>query len=345
MIADDHEEVVFCADSASGLRAMIAINSTKLGPAVGGCRFMAYRSENEAIQDALRLAKAMTFKAAVSDLNYGGGKAVIMKSGSCGERKLLFKKFGTFVESLKGKYITAVDSGTTTMDMENIHSETRYVAGISTERSGLGDPSPITARGIVWGMKASMFELCGNASLHNKIIAIQGVGNVGYHLALFLKKEGANLIVSDINNERVKRLANKIKVEVVSPEDICIQEVDILSPCALSSTVNEKIIPFFKCKAIAGAANNQLSKETDADVLFQKGIIYVPDYVINAGGLIHVVAEYERQSVEYVYKIVTKIYQRVCNILSLSREENLPTLQIADRMAKEKINRLSNRMS
>lgn len=343
MINDDHEEVVFCADRASGLMAIIAINSTRLGPAVGGCRFMTYESENEAILDALRLARAMTYKSAVSELNYGGGKAVIIKSESCGDRALLFKKFGTFVESLKGKYITSVDSGTTTMDMANIHSETGYVTGIPTERSGLGDPSPVTARGVVLGMKACMFELYGNASLHNKVIAVQGVGNVGYHLALFLKKEGARLIVSDINNERLKILANKIKVKIVSPEEICVQEVDILAPCALSSTVNENIIPFFKCRIIAGAANNQLSKETDADLLFQKGIVYVPDYVINAGGLIHVVAEYERQSVEYVYEAVTRIYQRVCNILSLSREKNLPAIRIADMMVEEKINRLPDR--
>lgn len=339
MIDEDHEGVVFCTDRVLGLRAIIAIHSTKLGPAVGGCRFMAYGSENEAIQDALRLAKAMTYKSAVSELHYGGGKTVIIKSDSCGDRTLLFKKFGYFVESLKGKYITAVDSGTTTVDMENIHSETRYVTGITTKRSGLGNPSPITARGVVWGMKASMLELCGNASLHNKVIAIQGVGNVGYYLALFLKKEGAKLIVSDINNERVKKLANEIEVKIVSPEEICVQEVDILSPCALSATVNESVIPFFKCKIIAGAANNQLSKPEDADSLLQKGIVYVPDYVINAGGLIHVVAEYEGLSMEYVYEAVSKIYQRACNILSRSREKNIPTISIADMMVKEKINK------
>ncbi|MCP5008159.1 MAG: Glu/Leu/Phe/Val dehydrogenase, partial [Planctomycetes bacterium] len=327
----------------SGLRAIIAIDSTKLGPAVGGCRFMAYGSEDNALQDVLRLAKAMTYKSAVSELNYGGGKAVIIKDESCGDRSPLFKKFGHFVESLKGKYITAVDSGTTAMDMVNIHSETSYVAGIPTERSGLGDPSPITARGVVWGMKASLFELYGNASLENRVIAIQGVGNVGYHLALFLKKEGARLIVADIHKERLKRLANVIKVKIVSTEDICVQDVDILSPCALSSAVNENITPTLKCKIIAGAANNQLLKDTDADSLFQKGIVYVPDYVINAGGLIHVVSEYEGQTLEYVYKAVSNIYQRVSSVLSLSREKNLPPIRIADMMAEERINKLASR--
>ncbi len=345
MVDDDHEEVVFCVDRALGLRAIIAIHSTKLGPAVGGCRFMAYGSENEAIQDVLRLAKAMTYKSAVSELTYGGGKAVILKSESCGNRALLFKKFGYFVESLKGKYITAVDSGTSTMDMESIHSETNYVTGIPTARQGLGDPSPITARGVVWGMKACMFELYGNTSLNNKVIAIQGIGNVGYHLALFLKKEGAKLIVSDINKERLNKLAKEIKMQIVSPEEICSQEVDILSPCALSSTINQNTISSFKCKIIAGAANNQLSKVTDSNVLFQKGIVYVPDYVINAGGLIHVVAEYEGQTTEYVYEVISKIYQRVRNILSLSREKNLPTTQIAEMMVKEKLNRVSNRIN
>jgi len=340
MTDGDHEEVVFCADRVSGLRAIIAINSTKLGPAIGGCRFMAYHSEAEAIQDALRLAKAMTYKSAVSGLDYGGGKAVIIKHESGRERDLLFKKFGSFVESLKGRYITTVDSGTTMIDMENIRSETSYVTGIPTERSGLGDPSPITACGVVWGMKACLSELYGNDSLSNKVVAIQGVGNVGYYLALLLQKEGARLIVADINEERTKRLANEIKVEIVPPEQICLQEVDILSPCALASTVNKKMIPFFKCKIIAGAANNQLSKDSDADLLVQKGIVYAPDYVINAGGLIHVVAEYEGQRIEYVYDVVSKIYQRMRNILSLSREKNLPTNRIADLMVQGKIHKL-----
>ncbi len=340
MLNDDHEELVFCTDKTSGLKAMITIHSTKLGPAIGGCRFLEYCSDDEAINDVLRLAQAMTCKSAISGLYYGGGKAVIMKNSLCGDRGKLLRVFGRFVESLKGKYITTVDSGTTMIDMTDIRSETRYVTGIPIENGGLGDPSPITALGVIWGMKACLIELCGSDSLKNMVVAIQGVGNVGYRLAILLQKEGAKILVSDTDDEKIKRLANRIDVKIVSPDQICFKEVDILSPCALASTVNENSIPYLKCKIIAGAANNQLSKDTDADLLHQEGILYAPDYVINAGGLIHVVAEYEGMKMENVYKDVSKIYQRVRKIISVSREKDISTNRIADIMVQEKISKL-----
>lgn len=337
---DDHEELLFCNDKTSGLKAIVAIHNTKLGPAIGGCRFLKYNSEKEAIEDVFRLAKAMTCKSAISELAYGGGKAVIIKDNSCEDRQRLFKAFGRFVESLEGRYITTVDSGTTMTDMIGIRSETRHVTGIPIEMGGLGDPSPITALGIICGMKACLIELYSNSSLKNKTVAIQGVGNVGYHLALLLHKKGTKIIISDIDDEKTKRLAKEIDVKIVSPEQICYQEVDILSPCALSSMVNESTIPFLKCKIIAGAANNQLSNEEDADSLYQRGILYAPDYVINAGGLIHVVAEYEGMKMENVYEGVSKIYQRTRKIISISREKGISTNRVTNSMVYERIYKL-----
>ncbi|MFQ5965390.1 MAG: Glu/Leu/Phe/Val dehydrogenase dimerization domain-containing protein [Candidatus Scalinduaceae bacterium] len=339
--SDEHEELMFCSDKASGLRAMIAIHSTKLGPAIGGCRFFEYHSENEAIKDVLRLSKAMTYKSAICELAYGGGKAVILKSNLCEDRERLFKVFGKYVESLKGSYITTVDSGTNMKDMIKVRTETRQVTGIPVEMGGLGDPSPITALGVIWGMKACLSELYGKDSLSNRTVAIQGVGNVGYHLALLLHKEGARITISDIDDEKTKRLVSEIDVKIVRPEQIYSQDVDILSPCALSGTVNEDIIPYFKCNIIAGAANNQLLKEEDADLLHQRGILYVPDYVINAGGLIHVVAEYEGLKKENVYESVSKIYKRVRKIISVSREKDISTNRVANSMVEAKMGMLA----
>ncbi|ODS34775.1 MAG: leucine dehydrogenase [Candidatus Scalindua rubra] len=336
----DHEKLVFCNDNTSGLRAIIDIHSTKLGPAIGGCRFLEYHSEDEAIKDVLRLSKAMTYKSAVSELAYGGGKAVIIKSNSCEDRDGILRAFGRFVESVNGRYITTVDSGTSMADMISIRSETRHVTGVPVEMGGLGDPSPITALGVVWGMKACLIELYGNNSLKNKTVAIQGVGNVGYHLALLLHKEDAKLIASDVDAEKTRRLGSEIDVKIISPEQICYQEVDILSPCALANTVNEDIIPHFKCNIIAGGANNQLSKEEDADLLHQRGILYAPDYVINAGGLIHVVAEYEGMKMENVYENISKIYQRIRKIISVSREKDISTNRVTNSMVQEKMNKL-----
>lgn len=334
---DEHEEMVFCSDKKSGLCAIIDIHSTKLGPAIGGCRFLNYHSEKEAIKDVIRLSKAMTYKAAISNLAYGGGKAVIMKSSSREDRGMLLKALGRYVESLNGRYITTVDSGTTTNDMIAVRSETKYVTGIPTEMGGLGDPSPSTALGVLWGMKACLTDISGNDSLKDKVVAIQGIGNVGYQLALLLYKEGARIIAADVDDVKIRKLIKEIDVKVVSPEQICTMDADILAPCALASTVNEDIIPYFKCNIIAGAANNQLSKEEDADLLHQRGILYAPDYVINAGGLIHVVAEYEGMKIENVHEGVSEIYQRIRKIISVSNEKNISTSRVANKMVQEKI--------
>jgi leucine dehydrogenase len=342
---DDHEELVFCNDKTSGLCAIIDIHSTKLGPAIGGCRFLNYHSEKEAIKDVIRLSKAMTYKAAISDLVYGGGKAVIMKSSSCEDRSRLLKVFGRYVESLNGRYITTVDSGTTMDDMITVRSETRHVTGIPTEMGGLGDPSPSTALGVLWGMKACLTEVSGNDSLKDKVVAIQGIGNVGYQLALLLHREGAKIMAADVDAGKTRDLVKEINVKIVSPEQICTRDVDILSPCALACAVNEDIIPYFKCNIIAGAANNQLSKEEDADLLHQRGILYAPDYVINAGGLIHVVAEYEGMKIENVHEDVSKIYQRIRKIISVSKEKNISTNRVANEMVQEKIVKLATRVT
>src|SRR5919199_668087 len=283
-----HEQVVLCNDSSAGYRGIIAIHSTTLGPALGGTRFWSYASDREAIIDALRLARGMTYKNAVAGLNLGGGKAVIIGDNRTTQREMLFRAHGRFIESLGGRYVTAEDVGTSPADMDFVHMETDYVAGLAGRS---GDPSPVTAHGVFRAIQASARWRWGGDDLHGKVISIQGCGHVGYYLAKELTEAGARLIVTDIYPERVKRVVDELGARAVAPEEIYGVEADVFAPCALGAIINDQTIPQLKVEIVAGAANNQLLEERHGDLLESRGILYAPDYVANAGGVINVYSE------------------------------------------------------
>src|ERR687886_794516 len=266
-----YEQVVLCHDPASGYRGVIAIHSTVLGPALGGTRFWQYASDAEAITDALRLARGMTYKNAVAGLNLGGGKAVIIGDNRTKNRELLFRAHGRFVESLGGRYVTAEDVGTSTADMDYVHMETDYVTGLAGRS---GDPSPVTAHGVFRAIQASAKTCWGSDDLHTKTVAVQGTGHVGYHLAKELHEAGAKLIVTDIDAERVKRVVSEFGATAVAPDDIYGVDADVFAPCALGAIVNDKTIPQLRVEIVAGGANNQLLEERHGDQLEERGILY-----------------------------------------------------------------------
>lgn len=334
--ATDFEQVVFCNDNSSGLKAIIAIHNTTLGPALGGTRLWNYDNEQEALEDVLRLARGMTYKNAAAGLNLGGGKAVIIGEPNAENREALFRAFGRYVESLNGRYITAEDVGTFEEDMDFIHMETDYVTG--TSDGGVGDPSPVTALGIYYGMKASAKEAYGSDSLTGKKIAVQGVGQVAYNLCKYLHEEGAELIVTDINEEAVARAVADFGATAVQPDKIYDVECDIYSPCALGGTINDDTISRLKAKVIAGSANNQLEKEEHGIVLHEKGIIYAPDYVINSGGVINVAEELVGYNRDRAIKKVESIYSILTEVFTISREKNIPTSVAANERAERRIN-------
>ncbi|HLR51844.1 MAG TPA: Glu/Leu/Phe/Val dehydrogenase [Candidatus Avamphibacillus sp.] len=333
----DYEQLVFCQDKNSGLKAIIAIHDTTLGPALGGTRMWTYNSESEAIEDALRLARGMTYKNAAAGLNLGGGKAVIIGDPKKDKNPEMFRAFGRYIQSLRARYITAEDVGTTVEDMDLIHMETDYVTGTS-ESGSSGDPSPVTAYGIYKGMKAAAKEAFGNDLLKGKTVAVQGVGHVAYTLCEHLYREGAKLIVTDINKDAVNRAVEAFDAEAVDPEDIYSVDCDIYSPCALGATINDETLPVLKAKVIAGSANNQLKTDKHGEILHEKGIVYAPDYVINSGGVINVADELNGYNQERALKKVDEIYNILLNVFEISRKENIPTAIAADRMAEERIN-------
>ena len=280
-----HEQVVFCNDKESGLKAIIAIHNTTLGPSLGGTRMWNYASEAEALQDVLRLSRGMTYKSAISGLNLGGGKAVIIADPHNDKSEALFRRFGKFVNSLGGKYITAEDVGVSPKEMIWVNMETNHVSGLPGKS---GDPSPVTAYGVYMGMKAAAMKAFGSESLKGKKISVQGAGHVGEYLIQFLEKEEAEIFVTDIYKPTLDRIEKDYKVTIVSPEDIYDLDVDIYSPCALGATVNDDTLSRLKCKVIAGAANNQLQDEVKhGKMCMDMGITYAPDYLINAGGVIN----------------------------------------------------------
>jgi len=339
----DYEQVVYCHDKRSGLKAIIAIHDTTLGPALGGTRMWNYKSEEEALEDVLRLARGMTYKNAAAGLNLGGGKAVIIGDPREDKSEALFRSFGRYVESLGGRYITAEDVGTTEEDMDYIHMETNHVTG--TSAGGVGDPSPITALGIYHGMKAASKEAFGMDSLEGKTVAVQGVGHVAYELCKFLHEEKAQLIVTDINEDAVQRAVDDFNAVAVGPDEIYEVDADIYSPCALGGTINDETIEKLSVKVIAGSANNQLLEKRHGEMIFEKGIVYAPDYVINSGGVINVAAELKGYNLGRAVKKVESIYSILSSIFEISRKKNIPTSMAADRMAEERIKslRLSNR--
>lgn len=339
----DYEQLVYCQDKNTGLKAVIAIHDTTLGPALGGTRMWAYESESDAVLDALRLARGMTYKNAAAGLNLGGGKAVIIGNAKTDKNPEMLRAFGRYVQSLSGRYITAEDVGTTITDMDLIHMETDYVTGTS-EYGSSGNPAPVTAYGIYRGIKATAKEAFGDDSLEGKTIAVQGVGNVAFRLCEHLHHEGAKLIVTDINKEAVQRAVEKFDAKAVDPDDIYGVDCDIYSPCALGAVINDETLPKLKAKMIAGSANNQLQANKHGDLLYEKGIIYAPDFVINAGGVINVADELNRNGYnqERAMRKVEEIYDNLNRVFDISRRDNIPAYLAADRMAEERIKAVKN---
>lgn len=334
----DHEQVVFCQDKSTGLRAIIAVHNTTLGPAVGGTRMWAYSNEDEAITDVLRLSRGMTYKNALAGLNIGGGKAVIIGDARTDKNEPLLRRFGKFVDSLGGKYITAEDVGISTKDMEYVKMETDNVVGLPDYLNGGGDPSPVTAYGVYMGMKASVKELTGNDSLAGKKVMVQGVGHVGEYLVQHLIKENAEVIISDIYEERVKSVVNQYGVKAVGINEVYDQNMDIYSPCALGATVNDDTLAKLKCDIICGAANNQLANEQIHGAEVQKkGILYAPDYLVNAGGIINCYWEIIGYSREAALSQAEGIYAKTLEIFSKSKSENIPTYLAANLLAEARI--------
>ena len=341
MESKDYEQLVFCQDKTSGLKAIIAIHDTTLGPALGGTRMWTYASEEEAIEDALRLARGMTYKNAAAGLNLGGGKTVIIGNPKTDKNDEMFRAFGRYIEGLNGRYITAEDVGTTEADMDLINLETDYVTGTSAGAGSSGNPSPITAIGIYQGMKAAAKEAFGNDSLSGRTVAMQGVGNVAYSLCEYLHKEGAKLIVTDINETAVQRAVDAFGALAVGINEIYAQEADIFAPCALGAVINDETIPQFKVKVIAGSANNQLKESKHGDIIHEMGIVYAPDYVINSGGVINVADELAGYNRERAIKRVEGIYDTIGKIFEIAKRDNIPSYLAADRLAEERIARVA----
>jgi leucine dehydrogenase len=336
----DYEQVIFCHDEASGLKAIIAIHDTTLGPALGGCRMWTYENEEDAILDALRLARGMTYKAAAAGLNLGGGKTVVIGNPKTDKSEALFRALGRYIQSLNGRYITAEDVGTTVHDMDIIHQETKYVTGISQAYGSSGNPSPMTALGVFRGMQATLKEAFGSDSLAGRTVAVQGVGSVGYHLCKYIHEAGGKLIVTDISEENLRRAEEEFGAKVVGPQEIFSVEADVFAPCALGAILNDETIPQLKCKVVAGSANNQLKEDRHGDVLHEMGILYAPDYVINAGGLINVADELEGYNAERAQKKVENIYKIMEQVYAIARRDQIPTYKAADRMAEERIEKM-----
>jgi len=334
-----HEQVVFCHDEPTGLKAIIGIHNTVLGPALGGTRMWNYATEHEALIDVLRLSRGMTYKAAITGLNLGGGKAVIIGDARQMKTEPFLRRFGKFVNSLNGKYWTAEDVNMKTRDMEYIRMETPFVTGISESRGGGGDPSPVTAYGTYLGMKAAAKKAFGSDSLARRKIAVQGVGQVGMYLVEHLVKEGAEVFITDIDQQKVSDVASRNKVTVVGQEEIYDLACDVYAPCALGATINDNTIDRLKCAVVAGAANNQLKDEVvHGQQLASMGILYAPDFLINAGGLINVYEEYlGNYNRDRAYNTAEKIYDTCLDILNKSENEKITPQLAAQHMAEKRI--------
>lgn len=347
MHAQDYEQVVFCADRSAGLSAIIAIHDTTLGPALGGIRMRAYANETDAVTDALRLAQAMTYKAALAGLDYGGGKAVVIGDHnrlSTTQREMLFRALGRSIESLAGHYIPTEDMGTSTADIERVLKESRFGVGRDEPFGGGGDPSPMTAWGIFCGQRACLEELDGTAEFRGKTVALPGLGKVGYPLARYLHEAGASLIVADVDETRTQQAAAELHARVVSVQDIYTRECDILAPCAAGGLFHQETIPHLRCRIIGGGANNQLLTDEDGDALHARGILYAPDFAINAGGLINVADElgpggYRRERAKA--KTET-IYTTLKTIFLEAQQRNMPPHRLAVTLAQERIQAVRN---
>lgn len=332
-----HEEVVFCHNKDAGLKAIIAIHNTVLGPALGGLRMWPYKTEQEALNDVLRLSRGMTYKNAVAGLNLGGGKAVIIGDPSKDKSEALFRAFGRFVNSLNGRYITAEDVGIDVNDMEWVFRETEFVTGVHQVHGGSGDPSPFTAFGTLQGLMATLSAKYGNEDVGKYSYAVQGVGHVGMEFVKLLREQGAKVFVTDINKEAVQRCVDELGCEAVGLDDIYDVDADVYSPCALGGTVNEKTLPRLKMKIICGAANNQLANDAIGDEVEKRGILYAPDYAVNAGGVMNVSLEIDGYNRERAMRMMRTIYYNLSRIFQIAKRDGIPTYRAADRMAEERI--------
>jgi leucine dehydrogenase len=338
---DDHELVVFGHDAPSGLRAIIAVHSTALGPAAGGCRMWPYATTAEAVADVLRLSRGMSYKNALAGVPLGGGKSVIIAESRKAKTPELLEAFGRLVDSLGGRYITAEDVGTTIADMAHVARATRYVAGLGAEPGQAGgDPGPKTALGVYLGIKAAAQFQLGKSQLKGMTVAVQGVGGVGYHLCRLLAADGVELSVADVRPAAVQRVREEFRARAVAVEEVLALQVDVLAPCALGAVLNSQSIPRLRARIIAGAANNQLAQGQDGTALQAAGILYAPDYVINAGGIISVAREYAGGATEaQVIADIQAIPARLTEIFERARRENRPTNAVADEMARAKLGR------
>ena len=336
----NHEGVYFASDIETGLRVIIAVHSTVRGPSAGGTRFWSYESDQEALTDALRLSEAMSYKNAVADLPLGGGKAVLIRPKGDFDRVGLFEAYGRAIANLNGIYIAAEDVGVSPADMDVIRSQTEFVAGLSNGPAASGDPSPITAEGVFRGIKVGAKHVWGTESLKGKTIAVQGLGHVGYTLCQSLHSAGASLYVADINEDIIEKAVTELNAQAVSIETIHAQEVDIFAPCALGGALNEKTVPEIHAKLIGGAANNQLSSSEIAYILHEKGITYLPDFVLNAGGIINIAAEVSgTYDPKWVEQKLIGLKNTITDILAQSSERDVTTLQIANKIAEERLKR------
>lgn len=335
---NDHEQIVFCHDKDTGLKAIIGIHNTVLGPALGGTRMWKYANEWEALNDVLRLSRGMTFKSAISGLNLGGGKAVIIGDSKIDKTPEMITSFGKYVNSLSGRYITAEDVGTTTQDMDLIRDVTPYVTGISEERGGSGNPSPVTAYGVYMGMKAAAMHQFGSDKLAGKKVLVQGTGHVGETLIDYLTKEGALVQISDINEARMQEVSAKYGATIFAGDDVYSADVDIYAPCALGATINDDTINKIRAKVIAGAANNQLANDiVHGKILQEKGILYAPDFLINAGGIINVYAEIVGYDKAEAMRRTENIYNTTLEIFSVAESKGITTQQAAMAIAQQRI--------
>ena len=329
-----HEQVSLWSEPETGYRGVVAIHNTTLGPALGGTRMWAYENDLEALIDVLRLSRGMTYKAAVAGLNLGGGKSVIVADPNVEDRADIFRAHGRHVQSMCGRYITAEDVGTSPSDMEFVREETEYVVGLAGRS---GDPSPVTALGVYRGMQACAKTRWGSDSLSGKTVTVQGVGHVGYHLCKHMHDEGATLVVTDIEDDRVKRVVDEFGATAVGADEIYGVEADVFAPCALGAVINDDTLQVLNVEIVAGAANNVLDEERHGDALHERGILYAPDYAVNAGGLINVNAEVEGWDLERSHKKASEIYDTILKIVQIADDQGIPTFRAADRLAEDRI--------
>lgn len=332
-----HEQVVFFHAKEPNLRCIVAIHSTVLGPAVGGLRMWPYATESEALTDVLRLSRAMTYKAAIAGLNLGGGKAVLIGNPEKDKSEALFRALGRFIGSLSNRYITAEDVGTTVDDMDLIYQETDRVVGVHRVHGGSGDPSPFTALGTLCGIRACLQRKFGHSEVARCSFAVQGVGSVGYHLVKLLRTEGAKVFVTDINQERVEPVVDELRAEAVPMHQIYDVDATVFSPCAMGGVINTDTVPRLKCKIVAGGANNQLESNECGTLLEQRGILYAPDYAINAGGLMNLAIELQGYNEDRARRMVQTIYDIISRIFATAERDRIPSWQAAERLAEERM--------